>query len=536
MNRRFLPTISEVITLSEPQVVESQDAKLSAQEWCAAIAALSQLLQQVTILGPPDPVLTYNLPTRGVVLTGPAPVFSNAVVSEFATWVFTTPNPFPVALQPAQGHEPLKVQDAKTIPVLPGDPIGAEQFCLVLTVHFSLVMALAKTATGQSAFMFSFDPETVKRAWAVLRVRTLLTQPGQVDPLDTLVRQFVPTEPHYTTVMQFSRLLLKSTVALPQPPPKPSTGVKPDRVAVDPAQWVPVETEFEGNLTHAALPQGQSSQADRTNPGHFQSLKEPQTLSEAETSLDVELLQAIAHEIRTPLATISTLTRLLLKRSDLPAEVVKRLEAIYRECSEQIDRFSLIFRAVELETSQRQHWPPVRQESPLAGPSSMQLTSISLAQVLQQSIPRWQKQAARRDLNLHVSLPQNMPAVVSDPTVLDQVLTGLIDRFTRSLPAGSHIHVQVSLAGDQLKLQFRPQCSSTSADHSEAVDAAMPVLKSVGQLLMLQPETGTLSLSLPVTKNLFQALGGKFTVRRRPQQGEVLTIFLPLGGDSNAYE
>lgn len=536
MNTRFLPTISEVITLSEPQVAQtggSQDAGRSAQEWCGAIAALSQLLQQVATSGSPDPVLTDNLPTRGVILTGPAPVFSHAVVSEFATRVFTTSNPFPVALQPAQGHGPLKVQDAKTISVLPGDPIEAEQFCLVLTVHFSLVMALAKTATGQSAFMFSFDPETVQRAWDVLRTRILLTQPGQVDPLDALVRQFVPIEPHYKTVMQFTRLLLKSTTALPQLTPRSSTGVT-DRVAVDPAQWLPVEMELDDSLK-AAPTQGHFAQADRTNPGNLQSLQKPQVLSDAETNLDVELLQAIAHEIRTPLATISTLTRLLLKRSDLPVEVVKRLEAIYRECSEQIDRFSLIFRAVELETSQR-HWPPVRQESPLGRPSAMQLTSISLAQVLQQSIPRWQRQAARRDLKLHVSLPQNMPAVVSDPIVLDQVLTGLIDRFTRSLPAGSQIHVQVSLAGDQLKLQFRPQCNSTSTDQSEAADPVMPVLKSVGQLLMLQPETGTLSLSLPVTKNLFQALGGKFTVRRRPRQGEVLTIFLPLGGDSNAYE
>jgi len=34
-----------------------------------------------------------------------------------------------------------------------------------------------------------------------------------------------------------------------------------------------------------------------------------------------------------------------------------------------------------------------------------------------------------------------------------------------------------------------------------------------------------------VTKNLFNALGGKLIVRQRPQQGEVLTIFLPLGSD-----
>jgi signal transduction histidine kinase len=45
---------------------------------------------------------------------------------------------------------------------------------------------------------------------------------------------------------------------------------------------------------------------------------------------------------------------------------------------------------------------------------------------------------------------------------------------------------------------------------------------------MFQPETGSLSLNLAVTKNLFQVLGGKLIVRHRPQQGEELTIFLPL--------
>jgi signal transduction histidine kinase len=45
---------------------------------------------------------------------------------------------------------------------------------------------------------------------------------------------------------------------------------------------------------------------------------------------------------------------------------------------------------------------------------------------------------------------------------------------------------------------------------------------------MFQPETGCLSLNLEVTKNLFQALGGKLTVRQRSKQGEELTIFLPI--------
>jgi len=55
----------------------------------------------------------------------------------------------------------------------------------------------------------------------------------------------------------------------------------------------------------------------------------------------------------------------------------KRLEIIDHECTEQIDRMELLFRAAELETSTLKH-------------KSAHLTAMSLAQVLQQSIPRWQ--------------------------------------------------------------------------------------------------------------------------------------------------
>ena len=228
----------------------------------------------------------------------------------------------------------------------------------------------------------------------------------------------------------------------------------------------------------------------------------------------MELLKAFAHEVRTPLTTIRTLTRLLLKRRDLATDVSKRLEIIDHECTEQIDRMELLFRAAELETSTLKH-------------KSAHLTAMSLAQVLHQSIPRWQKQASRRNLTLDVVLPQQLPTVVSDPIMLVQVLTGLIENFTRSLPAGSHIQVQVIPAGNQLKLQLLPQSQPGESDTKEHIPVP-PIRKSLGQMLMFQPETGNISLNLTATKHLFQAIGGKLIVRQRPQQGEVLTIFLPM--------
>ena len=62
---------------------------------------------------------------------------------------------------------------------------------------------------------------------------------------------------------------------------------------------------------------------------------------------EISLLEALTHEIRTPLATIRTLIRSLLRKQDLPKVVESRLKQIDIECTEQIDRFGLIFNAVE---------------------------------------------------------------------------------------------------------------------------------------------------------------------------------------------
>ncbi len=566
MSTWFLPTISEVLALTEPALgsqIENNTGDAAAQaerEWSAAIAALTQLLQQTHQSSASSADLDGNVdPTQpqGLVFAGPSAILNDAGLNAcLQSWIFTPEpfNPLSFQLPPATGHRVAKFQHPVTIPLVPGDPLNAERFCLVLTTDFSLVMVLGKNPAAKPSFLFSFAPKTVQKAWEVLRSRVLLTQFLRVDHLDALVCQFAQTEPHYQLVTQFSRFLSKFLSTLPQVdqlelPADPISRVshpqlrrlsseqpgaatessslsQPSHVQTQSTGGMSCKQDF-GELTprpdlgtkaRAAPPTRTTSNSNQDQHNCRQASVDG--LDDFDGSPDIKLLQAIAHEVRTPLTTINTLTRLLLKRSDLPSDVVQRLETIHRECTEQIDRFGLIFRAAELKMSE-------------FGRSPIHLTSVSLTQVLQESVPRWQKQAARRNLTLHVALPQQMPAVVSDPMMLDQVLTGLIDRFTRSLTAGSHIYIQVTLAGEQLKLQLRSQPGAVDAGEPE-VNSAVPVLESIGQLLMLQPETGSLSLSLPVTKNLFQALGGKLTVRKQPQQGEILTIFLPLRPESSA--
>ncbi|MGG6264992.1 sensor histidine kinase [Leptolyngbya sp. AN03gr2] len=468
MSEWIFPTLSEILVASgemlslpetqTPVSVASRQLR-SEREWFGAIAALEALLQATS--------------DGGAVFSAPLPILSQPeALSNVSSWLFT-PNSmfagFPFQLPSADGIA-ANCETDKTLALLPGDPLASEPFCLALTQKFSLLMVQGENASSDPTFLFSFDPEVIDRAWQTLRLRVVLMNPAQLPTLDRLYKTFPPVEPKYKLVSQFTHALLSYL---------------PDPIA---------ETEKR-----------------RIRDPHPLQIPTSDVLAGA----DIELLQAISHEVRTPLTTIRTLTRLLLRRKDLPADAVKRLEVIDRECSEQIDRFNLICHAVELETS---------------ATKISSLATTSLEEVLEQSIPRWQKQANQRNLTLDVILPQHIPSVMSDPTMLDQALTSLIERSARSLPSGGSIQVEVSLAGHQLKLQLQPQAQEVDRSHR------MPLLKSLGQVLMFQPETGSLSLNLNVTKNIFQALGGKLIVRERPEQGEVFTLFLPLEPSKAASE
>ncbi|RMF65758.1 MAG: sensor histidine kinase [Cyanobacteria bacterium J069] len=437
----------------------------------------------------------------------------------------------PFRLLPAAHQKALpRGSTAATVPLMPNDPLAAEQFCLALTPTFGLVMVLGEDLEGTPALMLSFDPVVVRAAWQALRARLLFTGAGILGQIEPLVFKLMLLDPNspsdrptvlpdYRLVSRFSRLMLDflpeplEWEAHPHPMPAPSDRPKTaeettEVVAVSPAHWL-------HNGEAIALGLQQASPANGSQPASKGRETADELLTAKGDCLDMELLQAIAHEVRTPLTTIRTLTRLLLKRKDLSPDVLKRLQIIDQECTEQIDRFNLIFRAAELETAPVKH--------PL-----MPLAPVSLAQVFEQNVSRWQQLASQRSLKLTVNLPQKLPNVVTDPNLFDQVLTGLIDRLTQTLPPGSEIRLQVELAGHQLKLQFESEPQSMAGVANGANLGFVPPLKSLGQLLMFQPETGSLSLSLAVTKNLFQALGGKLIVKERPQRGQVLTVFLPL--------
>ncbi len=229
---------------------------------------------------------------------------------------------------------------------------------------------------------------------------------------------------------------------------------------------------------------------------------------ESDPQDDLGLLEALSHEVRTPLATIRTLIRSLIRRRDLPSVVMKRLRQIDVECSEQIDRFGLIFHAAEL---QRQ-------------PQPSNLARTDLAQILESLEPAWTNQLERRGIELKLDLEAGLPLVLSDPRRLEPMLGGLIDRASRGLPSGSGLTLLLGAAGARLKLEILAQPPSRETGPSELTGQEPSQTAKVGAVLSWDPSTGSLQLSQQATRQLLASLGGRY----RQREDRNLTVFFPV--------
>ena len=221
---------------------------------------------------------------------------------------------------------------------------------------------------------------------------------------------------------------------------------------------------------------------------------------------EAKLLQAISHEVRTPLATIRTLISSTLRKFKMDESMRNRLIQIDNECNEQIDRFGLIFNAAELVSNE-------------ISPSN-QLARINLGEILNKLSPVWSKQLEQRGISLKIDIPNQLPEILSDSEKLELMLRGLIDKNTRGLKEGSSLILELRPAGQKLKLQLKVQKFDSGKKEVSTKDNC----SDIGPVLNWNPQTGSLQLSQVATQRLLASLGGHVTQRKDTG----LTVFFPI--------
>jgi signal transduction histidine kinase len=424
------------------------------RQWWAALSVLQ------------DDLLLPLGPQQGVWLASPLPaLYEPALLRQLQGWVWAPPElkdllQSSAPLLPSGGAVPSASSGFQRLALADGD--GTDPVLLLITPKLQIAMALVGSPQGRR-LVVRFDPPTLSAALTLLDERLQQSDPEQGQALRRTIQSLGGLQSDEGQSQMFWPLLAERLAAM-----APSVTLQP--------------------LVHRA--------SDTTNA--------------AGPSSELALLEALTHEVRTPLATIRTLIRSLLRRSDLSDLVRKRLHQIDGECSEQIDRFGLIFLAAEL------------QREPAAEQEQRGLARTDLSQLLRQLEPLWQQQLERRALLLELTLAPELPLVLSDPARLETVLGGLMDRFSRGLPGGSRVQLSLQPAGARLKLRL-------SALNLQAPDAdggleRDQLQERVGPVLSWNPGTGSLQLSRQATQRLFHSLGGRLAER----SGNDLTVFFPV--------
>ena len=423
------------------------------RQWWAALATLQ------------DDFLVPLGPQRGVWLAAPLPaLYEPALLQQLQGWVWAPTElgdlwQASAPLLPATGVAAAAVEAGggfERLPLEEGD--GTDPLLVLITPRLQVAMALVGEHQARR-LVVQFEPAALSAALTRLDERLQRTDPAQAQRLRQAIQALGPLQNDPQRVPQFWPRLAERLAAM-----APSLTLQP--------------------LVHRG---GGEPRGNGTPP-----------------SSELALLEALTHEVRTPLATIRTLIRSLLRRSDLPELVRQRLQQIDGECSEQIDRFGLIFLAAEL------------QREPPSGDQALARTD--LARLLEQLEPVWSRQLLRRSLALELRCSPELPLVLSDPARLETVLGGLVDRFSRGLPAGAVVRLSLQPAGARLKLRF----SASAAVLVEPGEAA--AAERVGPVLSWNPGTGSLQLSRQATQRLFHSLGGRLAERA----GNDLTVFFPV--------
>jgi signal transduction histidine kinase len=433
-----------------PAGVSNEDC--ARRQWWAALATLQ------------EDFLLPRQPLQGLWLAAPLPaLYEPALLRELQGWVWAPSDldgllPSQAPLLPGAGN-PAPCGGFQRLALAEED--GTDPLLLVITPQLQVALCLDGPAEGRRLIV-RFDPEALSAALGLIHVRLLTQAPAASAALRSALEQLGPLRSDDQLGLRFWPRLGERLAAM-----APSLTLQP--------------LVHGGNDTPRAV------------------------------SSELALLEALTHEVRTPLATIRTLIRSLLRRSDLPPLVRQRLEQIDGECSEQIDRFGLIFLAAEL---QRQPGS----EQPL---ESHALARTDLSAVLHQQKELWQRQLARRGLELELAVAAGLSPVLSDPARLETMLGGLIDRFSRGLPSGSRVTVSLLPAGTRLKLQLSSE-GHDPTEHDGNGNGEQREL--VGPVLSWNPTTGSLQLSRQATQRLFHRLGGRLTERN----GSGLTVFFPV--------
>lgn len=215
-----------------------------------------------------------------------------------------------------------------------------------------------------------------------------------------------------------------------------------------------------------------------------------------------EMAGGIAHEIRNPLAIISSAAQILLRKGDDPG--------VRRECSEKIHTAANRAGAI-IETLLR-----------FARPSEGMVERVDINGAIEDALSLIGHQISLQSIEIGKRLAPELPGVRGDKNLLQQVFMNIMLNAYHAMPGGGRLTVETGLAPPDyqawIEVSFVDTGCGISEEHLPRIFTpfftTMPAGKGTG-------------LGLSIAYSIVQQHGGTIRVESEVGRGSTFTVILP---------
>jgi signal transduction histidine kinase len=166
-----------------------------------------------------------------------------------------------------------------------------------------------------------------------------------------------------------------------------------------------------------------------------------------------EMLENVSHELRSPLALIKGYTE-LLKEGLLGPLTDKQLDALHILDSKGDQLFFLVSRLFTLQTVNKH---------------TLQKVPLNPSALLNETVQSWQVLMNNNNVQLKLDTPSELPVLMADSNLLNQVLTNLLDNALKYSPVGSTITIHALEKDHKLIISIEDQGPGIPTDKIDQI-------------------------------------------------------------------
>ena len=210
----------------------------------------------------------------------------------------------------------------------------------------------------------------------------------------------------------------------------------------------------------------------------------------------------IAHEVRNPLSIISSCNQLLQEHPDNQQVRGQCIEKITAACQ----RASLI----------------VENLLTFAAPAEEQTEQVNLNTVLDNAVVLLGHRMDRQGITLKKDLQSDLPTVMGNPPLLQQVFVNLMLNAIDAMGEGGRLTVSTRVTDrGEVAIEFSDTGQGISPEHLPEIFNPFFTTKPVGE---------GVGLGLSISYNIIQQHNGSIQVESSPGQGATFSVRLPAAG------